>query len=292
MKERTFIVSVVIITAVFIGVTVATQNNNAPAIRQLAEQQSQLVTLLRKLEHRIPATAAQQAAAPDFTKKIDALDGKLSRMLGIYEKFEEQAEQAKKQRQAAQKPPSDEYAKKYDVPVGKSTVKGPKDAPVTITSFVDFQCPFSARFQPVIDAVLEAYPEQVNYVLKHFPLNFHKNAKPAGRAVLAAGEQGKYWEMVDLVLKNNRSLGEEKLEEFAKELGLNMKKFKQSYADKKEKWEKLIQGDYDLGVKVSVHGTPTYFINGRKTRARTLEAFKKEIDEILNEEKDTPDKKK
>jgi len=249
------------------------------------------VILLRKIERRIPVAAEQEAAEPGLAKKFDALDEKLGRMLEIYEKFEKQAEEAQKQRQAAARPQQQEPAKQHEIPVGDSRIRGPKDAPITITSFVDFQCPYSARFQPVIDSVQEAYPKQVNYVLKHFPLNFHKAAKPAGRAVLAAGEQGKYWEMVDLILKNNRGLTEEKFEEFAKELGLNMKKFKKSYADKDGEWEKLIQADYDLGVKVGVRGTPTYYINGRQTRSRSLDAFKQEIDAILNKKDDKAEKK-
>jgi len=284
MRERTFVVSVVIITAVFIGVTAATQNNNAPAIRQLAEQQSQLVTLLRKIDSRISASGTAPAGQPVFDQKFAALDQKITKMLEIYEKVEKQAaafDAQREQQPSRQQPNTEEYTKVHEIPVAPSTIKGAEEAPITITSFVDFQCPFSARFEPVIESVLEAYPKQVKYVLKHFPLGFHKMAQPAGRAVLAAGEQGKYWEMVDLILKNNRELSDEKFEEFAKELGLNLKKFQKSYADADGKWGKLIQADYDLGTKVGVRGTPTYYLNGRKTRSRTLEAFQKEIDEIL-----------
>jgi len=283
MQERTFIVSVVIITAVFIGVTVAMQNNNAPAIRQMAEQQSQLITLLRKIDTYLSEGQVGAGGQPVFNAKFAELDKKLTEMLDIYHKVEKQAEAVKQQQQQPQRAqPSEEYTKVHEIPVAESTIKGVQDAPITITSFVDFQCPFSARFQPVIDAVLEAYPQKVNYVLKHFPLGFHSMAKPSGRAVQAAGEQGKYWEMVDLILKNSRTLSDEKFEEFAKDLGLNIKKFKKSYADEDGKWEKLIQADYDLGMKVGVRGTPTYYLNGRKTRSRTLEAFKQEIDEILS----------
>jgi len=281
MKERTFIISVVVVVAVFVGTTVAIQSNNAPAIRQLAEQQSKLVTLLRKMDVRMAEVKGGGVAMMpqgNLEARIAALDAKVSELLNVYKKFDQQAQA---QRQA---PPQEDLSKVYEIPTGPSTVKGKKDAPVTIVSFLDLQCPFSARFQPVIDAVLEAYPDKVKGIMKHFPLNFHQMAKPAGKAVLAAGEQGKYWEMMDLVLKNNRDLSDAKFEEFAKQLGLNLTKFKASYEDKDGKWEKLIQDDYDLGMQVDVRGTPTYYLNGRKTSARDVEKFKAEIEEILNKQ--------
>jgi len=279
MKERAFIISVVVVVAVFVGVTVAIQSNNAPALRQLAEQQSRMVTLLRKLEVQIVQGSGGAAPSAGSLSEVKALNQKLGELLTLYKKFDQAQPPAQ-----AQKPsrPKEDLTTVHEIPVGDSVIRGKKDAPITIVSFVDFQCPFSARFQPVIDSVYEAYPDKVKLVLKHFPLGFHKMAKPAGRAVLAAGEQGKYWEMVDLILANNRGLNDEKFEGFAKTLKLNMGKFKKSYADKGGEWDKLMQEDYQLGVKVGVRGTPTYYLNGRKTRARTLEMFKNEIDAILN----------
>ncbi len=163
-----------------------------------------------------------------------------------------------------------------------------KDAPsigsgkVEIVEFSDFQCPFCSRFHPVIEQVLAAYPGKVSYVIKHFPLQFHPQAKPAVKAIFAAGEQGKYWEMVDLILKDNRDVSDAKLEEYAKQLNLNMKKFGESFADKDGKFEKLIQTDIELAGKTDVRGTPTFYINGKKTMARDLDSFKREIDAILN----------
>jgi len=277
MKERAFMITLVVVVAVFVGVVVAIQGNNAPAIRQLAEQQSRMASALHRLEERFAQPQAQAEAPDALETKLTALDKKIGELLEIYKKFEKAQDAQRKQ----QGPDPQEYTKVHEIPRGESPPKGNPDAPVTITSFIDFECPFSARFQPVIDSVLEAYPKKVNYVLKHFPLAFHKMARPAGKAVLAAGEQGKYWEMAALIFKNNRGLTDEKIEGFAKELGLKMKKFKKSYADEDGKWEKLIQDDYALGMKVQVRGTPTYFINGRKTRARNLDSFKKEIDPLL-----------
>ena len=97
--------------------------------------------------------------------------------------------------------------KVYEIPVANSAVRGPKDAPVTIVMFSDFQCPFCAQAVPIVDDVLKAYPNDVNFVMKQFPLRqIHPNADPAARAAIAAGKQGKFWEMHDELYKNNRNL--------------------------------------------------------------------------------------
>jgi len=288
MKEQVFIIAVVVAVSVFVGTTLVVQQYNGPVMLRIADQQSQMVTLLRRVEDRLVQLEKQGGGpggrAAVATPQINALNTKLEELLGIYKKFDAQQKQAQQQ---AQKPaqPQEDYSKVHDIPLDQATFNGDKNAPVTIVGFLDIQCPFSARFQTVIDQVLEAYPKQVNYAVKHFPLGFHKQAKPAAKAVLAAGEQGKYYEMLDILLKNNRGLTQEKIEEYAKELKLNMNKFKASVEDKDGKWDKLIDADYKLGVSVTVRGTPTYYLNGKKTKARTLDAFKQEIDEILKAKK-------
>ena len=89
--------------------------------------------------------------------------------------------------------------------------------------------------------------------------------------------------MVDGLIDNAKNLSEAKYNEIAKNIGLNVAKFKKDYKEKDALWEKYIQADMALAGKVNVRGTPTFYINGRKTRARDFAAFKAEIDKILNE---------
>src|SRR5690606_16614226 len=72
--------------------------------------------------------------------------------------------------------------------------KGPKDAKVTIVAFSDFECPFCARANPTLQQILDTYKDDVRIVFRHLPLSFHRNAKPAAEAAMAAHEQGKFWE--------------------------------------------------------------------------------------------------
>lgn len=178
-------------------------------------------------------------------------------------------------------PPQEDFNKVYTIDVGSSVINGKKDAPITIVEFTDLQCPFCARFWPPVREVLKAYPDKVNYVMKNFPLSFHPNARPAAKMALAAHEQGKYYEMVDLLLQNAGDVSEAKVKEYAKQLKLNYNKLMDDARSKDAQYEKIISEDLASGEKADVRGTPTFYINGKKTMARDLDSFKAEIDKLL-----------
>lgn len=169
--------------------------------------------------------------------------------------------------------------KVHNIPIGTSPVKGEKGAPVTIVEFSDFQCPYCSRLQPTLREVLKTYPKDVKLVYKDFPLSFHKQAKNAAKAARAAGEQGKYWEMHDLIFEKYNKLTEEMFKEFASKLGLEMEKFTADFTG--NKYDELIQEDMSLAQRVGVRGTPTLFLNGRRMTGRSLDDFKHEIDNAL-----------
>ena len=175
--------------------------------------------------------------------------------------------------------PKIDYNKVNNLPVGKSVVKGIAAAPVTIVEFSDFQCPYCSRLQPTLKDVLKAYPKEVKLVYKHFPLSFHKQAKNASKASEAAREQGKFWEMHDIIYENFNKLTDKSFDEFATKLGLDMEKFKADYAS--TKYDKLIQDDINLARQVGVTGTPSLFMNGKRMQRRSLDDFKQSIDKII-----------
>lgn len=169
--------------------------------------------------------------------------------------------------------------KVQNIPIGNSPVKGDKNAPVIITEFSDFQCPYCAQLEPALNDVLKAYPKEVKLVFKQYPLPFHPHAKNATKASLAAFEQGKFWEMHDLIFANFTKLGEDKFKEFAAQLGLNMEKFNADYSS--SKYDVQIQQDITLGNNVGVTGTPTLFINGKRQQGRSLDELKTTINNEL-----------
>jgi protein-disulfide isomerase len=163
------------------------------------------------------------------------------------------------------------------VDVGSAPARGPKNAPITVVLFSDFQCPFCGRVEPSITELEKAYPGKVRVAWKNFPLSFHNNAKPAAEAALAANEQGKFWEMHDILFKNQQNLTAPDLEKYAKEIGLNMDKFKAAIDS--HKFAAQIEADTKQGSELGVSGTPAAFVNGQLiSGAQPVEAFKKIVE--------------
>ncbi len=127
--------------------------------------------------------------------------------------------------------------------------------------------------------MLKLYPQDVKLVYKEFPLRNHRFSKSASLAAIAAGRQGKYWQMHDKIFANYSSLSEEKLNKFATELDLDIPQFNKDREDFSAK--KRVQSDLQSGVDAGVHGTPTIFVNGRRLQQRSLEGFKKIIENEL-----------
>lgn len=157
---------------------------------------------------------------------------------------------------------------------------GPADAKVTIVEFSDFECPYCSRAANVTTQVKKKYGDKVRFVFRQFPLSFHKNAQGAAEASMAAHAQGKFWEFHDLMFENQRKLGTEDLEGYAKQLGLDVAQFKQ--AMESHKFADQVKSDIELGSRVAVGGTPTLFINGERVSNPTdFAAVSQEIDKAL-----------
>ena len=176
------------------------------------------------------------------------------------------------------KPPADT---RQNVPIKMSyRGKGAWPAKVVIVSYSDFECHFCSRGAKTAEAILENHGEDVYFIYKHNPLGFHRNAEPAARAAEAAGIQGKFFEMHDKMFANYRNLNEDNYEKWAKELGLNVAKFKKDMNS--EKVRNIIKADVTESAKVGARGTPNFFINGIPVRgALPYERFKPIIEAEL-----------
>ncbi|MEK6563695.1 MAG: thioredoxin domain-containing protein [Candidatus Omnitrophota bacterium] len=216
-------------------------------------------------------------------KEILLVQEKIEKRLRNIEKQGKDLQAAVKKLKSPQREEQDEedYQKVHEIPIDNSPLLGNKEAPVTIVEFIDIQCPFCARFHPLVVEAVNAFPDKVKAVIKNYPLPFHEQAIPAAKAALAAGEQGKYWEMLDGLLKNSSNLNKNEFNTLAKNLGLNMKKFQKDLKNNDTQWQEHIQKDISLGNMVEVRGTPTIYINGRKTKARNINSLKSEIESIL-----------
>jgi len=168
----------------------------------------------------------------------------------------------------------------FKVEAGDAPSKGPKDAPLQVIVFSDFQCPFCKRVEPTLTQLEKEYQGKVRMVWKNYPLPFHQNAEPAAEAAMAADAQGKFWPMHDKLFENQTALDRPSLEKYAQDLGLNMSKFKADLDS--SKFKSTIESTTKEGSTVGVNGTPAVFINGRKiSGAYPFDTFKKIADEEL-----------
>jgi len=189
-------------------------------------------------------------------------------------------------RQQGPSRPTIDYNKVYDIRVGTSPVRGPANAKVTIVEFSDYQCPFSRQAQPTFKQLLDAFPKDVKHVYKNYPLPFHQRALPAAKAALAAREQGKFWEMHDLLFQDSKKLEDADFLEYAKKIGLDVKKFEED--SKSEKVQKQIDEDLKDVASAEVTGTPTIFLNGKRVQDRSFEGMKQAIEKILAAKEEKP----
>jgi protein-disulfide isomerase len=175
--------------------------------------------------------------------------------------------------------------KVYNIPAGNSPAKGPENARVTVVEFSDYQCPFCSQAETLVAQVMEAYPKDVRVIYKQFPLtSIHPQAMPASKAALAAGRQGKFWEMHELIFQNQRQLGPDKFVEFAQKLELDVPQFQKDM----ESPEILAQINREMqeAKAADVTGTPTIFVNGKRLMNRSFDGFKQMIEASIG--KPTP----
>jgi len=135
-------------------------------------------------------------------------------------------------------------------------------AAVTVVEFSDYECPHCARAIPVLRQIEREFEGRVRVVHMNFPLGGHTHAMPAARAALAAGRQGKFWEMNDLLFQNQRSLEPADILRYATQLNLDLARFRTDMAAPEV--EEAIATTRREGERLQIQGTPTIFINGRR----------------------------
>jgi Na+/H+ antiporter NhaA len=141
-------------------------------------------------------------------------------------------------------------------------LRGPRESPVTVVEYGDFECPYCGQAEPAVRALLADFGD-VRYVWRHLPLtDVHPRAQLAAEASEAAAKQGKFWEMHDLLFTHQDALKPQDLVRYAGELGLDADKFAEKL--RKHVGAARVAEDVDSADLSTVSGTPTFFINGRR----------------------------
>lgn len=162
----------------------------------------------------------------------------------------------------------------------QTPARGPATAPVTIVEFSDFECPFCDKVQGTLAQVRARYGDNIRWAFKNLPLDFHKDARPAAYAALAAHQQGKFWEFSKQLWANQDKLGDKFYIETAKSLKLDLARFNTDRASARIKAQ--VDKDLQQAQTLEARGTPYFMINGKGiSGALPLEAFSQIIDAEL-----------
>jgi protein-disulfide isomerase len=170
---------------------------------------------------------------------------------------------------------------------GGGHLRGPENAQLTLVEFGDYQCPSCGAYHPVVKEILTRYPQQVRLEFHHFPLiSIHPNSMMASMAAEAAGEQGHYWEMHDLLFDHQREWSESPNAEpifiaLASRIGLDTNKFMQGL--RSPDLQARILADVNRGNDAHVEAVPTFFINGEQVHVKlSIEDFVQVIESHLH----------
>ncbi|HWJ91702.1 MAG TPA: thioredoxin domain-containing protein [Flavisolibacter sp.] len=138
---------------------------------------------------------------------------------------------------------------------------GNRRAAVTLVEYGDYQCPHCGHAYPLLKHLVKEKGDAVRFVFRNFPLqDVHPMALPSALAAEAAGKQGKFWEMHDLIFEHQNELSQHVLLDFAYTLDLDAKKFMHDWES--EAILARVDNDFESGVRSGVNGTPGFFVNG------------------------------
>lgn len=173
-------------------------------------------------------------------------------------------------------------------------IRGNLNAAVTLMEYGDFQCPACGQYEPFLQEMLDTYGNDIRFVYRHFPLEqIHANARRSARATEAAHQQGKFWEMHDLLFERQAewseespSRAEEKFLAYAQELGLDLERFEQDFdADLSQE---PIDRDLADAKAIGLNSTPSLFINGEYIKPTGFNELEQMIKDAINPPASTP----
>lgn len=172
---------------------------------------------------------------------------------------------------------------------GEAWVKGNPQAVIVLVEYSDFQCPACASWSNLVNQAIEKYHQDLRFEYRHFPLQtIHKRAFGAAKAAEAAGRQGKFWPMSELLFSNqaswSESLGFESIiKKYATDLKIDVNQFIKDYNQKFS--SDIVRSDIKKGNQLNLDSTPTFFLNNKKIQPQSADDFFKLIQEAIESNK-------
>lgn len=159
-------------------------------------------------------------------------------------------------------------------------IQGPREAKHTLIEYGDFQCPACGSAHPYVNQLKEELGDNLTFVYRHFPLSSHENAEETAWAAEAAGLQGKFFEMYDMLYDNQSDWAPSSdittiLEDYAKKIGLNVDQYKKDYQSGTVR--DAVKEDQQSGRRAAVRSTPTFYLDGKKM---VIKNFQELLDQV------------
>jgi protein-disulfide isomerase len=167
----------------------------------------------------------------------------------------------------------------------KDVFVGNPKAAVTLEEFGEYESQTCADANEIVKRLLEEYDGRIRFNFRHFPLTkIHQRSLKAGEAAVATAQEGKFWEMHNILFANRRNLGTTSLKLYSKEAGVHNKRFLDDLVNATYGWQ--VQGDIKEGIDRGVTDVPTFFVNGERVKGKTTyEELKKAIEAALKKVK-------
>lgn len=186
------------------------------------------------------------------------------------------------------RPPQPEPVKELEIKLAdvlspNRPEKGNPDANIVIVEFSDLQCPSCSRGAETVDRLMLQYPEKIRLIFRHYPLDTHERAMMYAQAAEAAHQQGKFWQMHDLIF-SEQTADRKRLEEFARSVGLDIERFRRDMNS--QQTNQAIQEDKAVAQRFGISSTPTYilFVNGKGRLIQGHMTLASEVQRIMEGE--------
>lgn len=172
----------------------------------------------------------------------------------------------------------------YNIDYSKGQKIGNDNAKIKLVEFSDFQCPACKAYEPYVQEVRSLYPEDMQFIYRHFPLTQHKNAEPAVHVAEYAATHGKFWEVHNKLFETQQKWGElndpkDFFVNLGKELGLEEQGLKDALENKLA--SSKISEDVAEGKSLQVNATPTFYLNGRKLQLKNFLDLKNAVEQEI-----------